>query len=62
MAQTGFPGHNKGKVWVPGVGYRYPKRPKKPIPTCDTCSATAHIFSYGGGKLCLKHFDLLDEE
>lgn len=34
---TGFPGHNRGKKWVPGVGYRFPpKPPAKPL-VCTKC-------------------------
>jgi hypothetical protein len=31
-------GHNKGKKWVPGVGYRYPKIKRVKINLiCDIC-------------------------
>jgi len=35
--QAGLPGHNRGKKWVPGVGYRYPPRKPGPLPKCVAC-------------------------
>lgn len=49
MMATGFAGHNRGKKWVPGVGYRYPPRPKKPPPRCD-CGRKACCFVARPGR------------
>jgi hypothetical protein len=35
---SGFPGHNKGKKFVPGVGYVTPKR-ERIVSTCKGCGA-----------------------
>jgi hypothetical protein len=52
-------GHNKGKKWVPGIGYRYPLEPPVPERFCDTCGksksqAKRFYFYADGRKLCDK--------
>ena len=61
---TGFPGHNKGKRFAPGVGYvpRHKPAPEKPRPpaVCERCGNPARFFYYPPpdptsrecGKLC----------
>jgi len=40
---TGMPGHNRGKKWVPGIGYRFPKQQSVPQRVCDGCGSTDGI-------------------
>jgi hypothetical protein len=40
-----FAGHNKGKKWVPGLGYRTPRTPAvQMVQTCDNCDSVAVYF------------------
>ena len=43
---TGFAGHNRGKKFIKGVGYRFPERPPVPPRVCDGCGeqyGIAHV-------------------
>jgi hypothetical protein len=53
VSKTGFPGHNRGKKWVPGVGYRYPTAPEKPKPVC-ACGRIANVFFATGEHKCFE--------
>ena len=43
MNVTGMPGHNRGKVYIRGVGYRWPNRPEVPPRVCDGCGQARGI-------------------
>lgn len=50
MMVTGVPGHNRGKKFIPGVGYRYPPREKTKPHKCDFCDSLAVYFEYLGDR------------
>ena len=48
-------GHNRGKKWVPSVGYRTPDRPPPPPPKCERCGEPATAWATWHGWRCDKH-------
>lgn len=48
-------GHNKGKKFIPGVGYKFPEKQEKPKKKhiCSECGKRrAVLFFADGNKLC----------